>query len=120
MPSAPEWPEIDPGRFRQRITLLERRQDQDASGAKTTYAPATPPVRAWAEIVFVRGTEVLKAGQDVSQVFLTLTTWYRKELVKGGRFLAPDGSEFIIQALENVRMLNVYHVLTCIGVGGNQ
>lgn len=114
-----DWPDVDPGEFRHEITLLEARADTDASGVKTTYVAGEPPTTAWAKIEYVRATEVIKAGLDVSQVYLKLTMWYRPEFTGGNRIQAPNGSQFIIQAAENVRMMNMFQVITCLGVGAN-
>jgi hypothetical protein len=33
------------------------------------------------------------------------------------RFIAPDGNQYVIQAIDNIQMRNVYLVMNCQGVG---
>lgn len=114
-----QWPEIDPGRFRHQITLLSPVTGSDSSGVSVTYAAASPPIVAWVEIEYVRGVDVIKAGQDASQVFLKVTGWWRSQFTTNSRIQSPSGNVYIIQAVENVREINQYMVLTCIGIGAN-
>jgi SPP1 family predicted phage head-tail adaptor len=113
------WPTIDPGEFRHQITLLSPVAGTDSAGANVTYAADPVPVTAWAKIETIRGDEMIKAGQDVSQVFLKVTSWYRPDFTVNARIQAPSGNVFVIQYIENVREMNVFMVLTCLGIGAN-
>ncbi len=113
------WPSIDPGQFRHQITLLEQVSSSDASGMTVTYQPDDIPVTAWAKIEYLRGMDIIKAGQDISQVYLKITAWYRPEFTANKRIQAPNGNQYVIQAVENVSEMNVYMVLTCLGIGAN-
>jgi len=113
------FPTIDPGQFRHQITLLEQVVGSDASGATVTYAPESQPVKAWAKIEYLRGTDIIKSGQDVSQVYLKITAWYRAEFSANKRIQGPSGNQYVIQAVENVLEMNTYMVLMCLGVGAN-
>lgn len=112
-------PTIDPGEFRHQVTLLVPTMVTDASGSVQTFAAGNPPVTAWAKIDYVRGTELLKAGQDVTQTFIKVTSWYRNEFQATGRLQLPSGSQFLIQNVENVKEMNTFMVLTCLGLGAN-
>jgi SPP1 family predicted phage head-tail adaptor len=112
------WPSIDPGRFRHKITFLEQATTSDASGMGISWSPSSQsPLRA--QIEYIRGTDVIKAGQDVSQAFLTITTWWRSWLNTNMRVQGPTGSIYVIRSIENVSELNRFAVLTCVGLGAN-
>ena len=113
------WPTFNPGEFRHQITLLEPTTTMDIAGAKTTFAPGNPCVTAWAKIEYLRGAELIKAGQDVTQQFLKLTSWFRPEFKSQCHIQTPSGSEYIIQAVENVREMDTFMVLMCLGIGSN-
>jgi SPP1 family predicted phage head-tail adaptor len=110
---------INPGRLRHTITLLEPQTTVGVSGVETTFAPGSPPVTALAEIKYVRGVDVIKSGQVVSQTYLTVTIRYNPAFTAGKRIQKYDGKQYIIQAVENVREMNAYMVLTCLGLGLN-
>ena len=110
---------IDPGRFRHLITLLEPTQGTDASGVSITYAPASPPVTEYAQIEYVRGADVIKSGQDVSQTYLTVHLRYNSAFAANKRIQAPNGNQYIILSVENILERNAYLVLNCVGIGAN-
>jgi len=110
-----DWPVIDPGKFRHRVALLNQSQSTDASGVSATWTAG--PTIAWMAIEYVRGTDIIKAGQDVTQSYLKLTGWWRPEFTASQRVQVPSGAVYIIQAVENVLEMNQYMVLTCLGVG---
>jgi hypothetical protein len=119
MSLASDFPNIDPGKFRVQITLLQPVIGSDASGTVATYAPATPAVKAMVGFDYVRGTDIIKAGQDVSQVYVNMTGWWRPQFTPNCRVQTADGDQFIIQAVENVKRMNCYMVLVCLGIGSN-
>ena len=114
-----DWPSIDPGRFRNQVSLLAKNNKTSGSGIVISYEPIDPPVTAQVDIQFVRGDELIKGGVDVSQSFLKMTGWYRAEFSAGNRIRTSDGQEFTIQYRENVRFMGIYMVLTCLSIGGN-
>ena len=113
------YPTCDPGDFRHLITLLEPTTGTDESGTTVSYEPGTPPITAFAKIDYLRGTEMIKAGQDVSQTYLKITAWYRPEFSATSRIRTASGSHYRIQAVENVHEMSVFMVLTCLGIGTN-
>jgi head-tail adaptor len=113
------FPAINPGEFRHQVSLLVPVTTQDGSGSVVTYELANPAISAWVKIVYVRGDEIFKSGQDVSQSIVKLTGWYRPEFTVTTRVQLPDGNPVIIQYLENVNLMNTYMVLTCMGIGTN-
>lgn len=112
-----QWPTINPGEFRHQINLLVQVVGSDESGTNVTYSPPSQAVNTWVKIDYVRGDELIKSGQDVTQVVIKCTGWYRSEFTAQSRIQLPSGQQFIIQYIENVREQNMYMVLTCIGIG---
>jgi len=115
-------PVMDAARLRHRVLFLEPTPGTDDSGSTVTWAAGNPPDIAWAEIVPTRGSDIIRAGQDVSQVWITVTLRYNpsKTRTPNTRLQAPSGSIFVVQAIENVLEMNVWLVMTCLGLGANQ
>jgi head-tail adaptor len=114
-------PWIDPAKLRVPITFLEETTTQDASGSAVAWLAGNPPDVTRAEIVPVRGLDVLKAGQDVSQVQIIATIRYAAPGRNAqNRFQDLRGNIYVIKAVEDVlpgRL--VYQVLTCLLIGAN-
>jgi head-tail adaptor len=112
------WPTIDPGRFRHLITLVEQTIGQDESGTMAAkYAVPPVPTTAWMDIEYTHGDEVIKAGIDTTQTFITVTGWYRAAWQANQRIQTLSGAQYIVQHVENVRQMNIYMILTCLGIG---
>lgn len=114
------WPKVNPGEFRHQITLLEELVGSGPSGASVAYVADDPPIQAWAKIEYLRGDEIIKSGQDISQAFLMVTMWYRPQFVVGKRIQVPSGNQYIIQNVDNTLEMNTYMTLHCIGIGANE
>jgi head-tail adaptor len=108
---------INPGRFRHTIKLLQATSGVDASGVSETYKPTD--VKQKAEIRYLRGAESQSKGEDVSETWIQVTTRYSAALTRLSRFVAPDGNQYVIQAINNIEMRNVYLVMNCQGVGAD-
>jgi head-tail adaptor len=109
-------PYLDPSAMKALITFLEPTTTTGTSGSVTGYAPGSPPDTTWAEIVPVRGTDVIKAGQDVSQVRITATVRYRAPGRSAqDQFQDARGLVYVIQAVEDVVPGKLkYQVLTAL------
>jgi SPP1 family predicted phage head-tail adaptor len=107
------WPTPNPGEFRHTITLLVQKNGTDTSGVVTTYVPADPPICLYAAIKYLRGDEVVRAGQDIGQTYIEVKTWYDARVTAQQRILAPDGAQYIIQSVNNVNLMNVLMEMTC-------
>jgi head-tail adaptor len=110
-------PTVNPGTFRHQITLLSPVAGSDASGATLTYQASVPPVTAWASIDYIRGADLIKSGQEATQAIIKVTSWYRSQFTPQSRLQLPSGASFIIQYLENVKEMNTFMILTCLGLG---
>jgi SPP1 family predicted phage head-tail adaptor len=111
------WPQIDPGKMVHRVTFLGQQKATDASGTVMDWVPVLENV--WAQIEPVKGIDMLKAGQDVTQLYLTVRVYWQTGILPNMRVLTHKGT-YIIQAIENPGERNVILVLTCLALGLNQ
>ncbi|HEV8189445.1 MAG TPA: phage head closure protein [Pyrinomonadaceae bacterium] len=111
-----QWPKIDPGEMIHRVTILQQRGRTGVSGSGVAWVPF---VTTWASIDPVRGVDVLKAGQDVTQLYLTVKIRWQSGILPNMQVQAQNGT-YIIQSIENPGERNVILVLTCLGLKLNQ
>jgi head-tail adaptor len=108
---------LDPGEMIHRISILQETAVSDISGTSAAWVPF---VSMWAKIEPVRGTDLLKSGQDTAQSFMTIKIFWQPGILANMRVQTLDGT-FIIQGKpENPGMRNVILILNCIGLGVNQ
>ena len=107
---------LDPGKMIHRVSILQETTVSDISGTAPAWVPF---VTTWAQIDPVRGTEVLRAGQDTAQLFLTVKIRWQTGIVSNMRVQALNGL-YLIQTVENPGERNVILVLNCISLGQNQ
>lgn len=111
-----DWPVIDPGEMVHRITILEQTQTFDASGAAVKWLPKFENV--WAAIEIVSGREVIRSGQDTTQIFATIKIWWQMGIVPTMRIQVQDDT-YIIQSIDNPKKMNVILLLNCVGLSQN-
>jgi head-tail adaptor len=111
------WPKIDPGEMIHQVTILQQQTAQDISGSGVQWVPFLTGV--WAKIKPVRGTDVVKSGQDTTKLFLFVTIFWQPGIVPNMRVQSLNGT-YVIQAIENPLERNILLVLTCLGLGANQ
>ena len=111
------WPKLDPGEAIHQITIMQPSTVQDVSGTAIAFIPF---VVAWAKIEPVRGIDVLKSGQDTSQLFITITIFWQAGILPNMQVQTVDGSTYVIRTVENPGKRNVILVLNCLGLGQNQ
>src|SRR5277367_2107654 len=92
------WPQIDPGKMIHWVTLLAETEVIGASGTSTKYVPF---LQTWAEIEPVRGTDVLKAAQATTTLYLTITIRYQPGILPDQRVQSENGNVYIIQSIQN-------------------
>ena len=114
------WPSIDIGRLRHPITIYAidptGKQVVDASGVTPALLPFAT---AMAAIEAVRGSELIKSGQNTTQLFLTVSLWFIAGILPDMQVVTDGGSTYVIQSVENVLELGVVMVLNCLGLGAN-
>lgn len=74
-----------------------------------------------AAIQALRGTDVIRAGQDTTQLYVEVGLVFEPGVLANMRVLNLDnGSVYLIQSVENVLEMNEVLVLNCIALGSNQ
>lgn len=114
-------PYHDPGKRQARITFLEQALVADASGQAETWVEGAPPDVTSAEITSVRGLDVIKNGQDVSQVQIIATIAYKPPgRTATERFRDLRGNVYVIQAVRDLDPGSIkYQELVCLLIGTN-
>jgi head-tail adaptor len=114
------FPIIDIGKLRHFIQIQKLGNSNpptfNEGGPKqgfTTFASAM------AAIDMVSGTDVIKGGQTVSELYLTVTMYYLPGITPDMQVISDNGSTYVIRAVENVLEMNVYIVLNCVGLKAN-
>src|SRR5262249_1815050 len=110
------WPMLDPGKMVHWVTVMQETPVADISGTSTVWSSF---VSCWAQIDAIRGSDVLKSGQDTTQLFLTVKIRWQTGILPKMRVQTASGSTFIIQAVENIGERNVVLVLNCIALASN-
>jgi SPP1 family predicted phage head-tail adaptor len=110
------WPQLDPGKMVHQITILQQTTATDVSGTSIAF---TPFVTTWAQIDPVRGIDVLKSGQDTTQLFLTVKIRWQAGIMANMQVQTLNGT-YVIQAVENPGERNVILVLNCLALSQNQ
>ena len=110
------WPMLDPGKMVHQISILQETTVSDISGTAQAWAPF---VDAWAQIDPVRGIDVLKSGQDTTQLYLTVKIRWQDGIKANMQVQTVNGT-YVIQAVENPGNRNIILILNCVALGQNQ
>lgn len=112
-----EWPVENSGKLRHHITWLDEVLGQDTSGLGVRWVPSSPPRRSWADIEPMSADDTVKAGQDIGTVMAAVTVRYRSWIKDTMRFVSPNGTIWVIKAIQNVKEMNIWMILTCDDLG---
>lgn len=108
-----QWPAIDSGRMIHKIAIQHQVASSDISGSTVTWADY---LTAWAAIDAVRGMDVIKSGQNTTQLYSTITIWWQAGILPNMRVVA-NGRTHVIQSVENIEERNVVLKLNCVCLG---
>ena len=108
------WPSLNPGELRHRVTVLAETVIATAAGTDTALAPV---VSAWAKIEPMKGTDVIRSGQSVTQLPVIVSMYYDARVQPNMQLQALNG-RYAIQAIRNVLELNAVMELTCLAIAG--
>lgn len=111
------YPTTDPSEFVHQITWLDPQTVNDESGVIVVYAAASPPSKSWCKIEWTRGEDVIKGGQDTSQLYGTVTMNYKPGLAANRRISPPGGGEYVIKSVENVQNKGMFHRINIVALG---
>lgn len=110
------WPLIDPGKMVHLVNLLQQQTVSDISGTSIQWVPFVSGV--WAQIDPISGIDVIRGGQDTTQLFLTVQIYWQKGVLPKMRLQTLNGT-YVIQAVANKGERNIVLVLTCLALGSN-
>ena len=110
-----KWPTLDSGEMRHQITILRQVPSVDVSGGTVAMAPL---VTCYAKIEPVRGLDVIKSGQETTQLFLVISIWWQAGILANMQVQALNGL-YLIQSVENLLELDVVLKLNCLAIGKN-
>jgi head-tail adaptor len=110
-----KWPTLDSGEMRHQITILGQVPSVDVSGGTVAMEPL---VTCYAKIEPVRGLDVIKSGQETTQLFLIISIWWQAGILANMQVQALNGL-YLIQSVENLLELDVVLKLNCVAIGKN-
>jgi SPP1 family predicted phage head-tail adaptor len=110
------WPTLDPGELRHRVTVLKEAAIETAAGTDTALETV---VSAWAKIEPMKGTDVIRSGQEITQIPVIVTMYFDSRVQANMQLQAPNGL-YAIRAVRNVMELNAVMELTCVALAGSE
>jgi SPP1 family predicted phage head-tail adaptor len=106
------WPQIDPGKLVHRIQLQTQTMVGDSFGQLQPVWTTT--FTTWASIEPVRGLDLIRSGQETTQLFLTVTIPWQAGVLAKMRVLTVDNEAYIIQSIEDPLHRHVILILNCL------
>ena len=111
-----KWPKLNPGELVHQISILQQVDGSDESGATVTMQPLFANLPA--KIEAVRGIDVLRSGQATTQLFVTVSIWFRAGILPNMQVQTAT-SLYLIQSVENVMERGIVLKLNCLALGRN-
>ena len=111
-----KWPTLDSGEMRHQITILGQVPATDISGSTVAMAPL---VTCYAKIEPVRGIDVIKSGQETTQLFLIISIWWQAGILANMQVQALNGL-YVIEEIENVLEMDIVLKMNCIALGSSE
>ena len=108
------WPALNSGDLRHRVTVLAETVTLNAAGTDTVLSPV---ISAWAKIEPMKGTDIIRSGQNITQLPVIVSMYYDASVQPKMRIQTLNGL-YAIQAIRNVLELNAVMELTCLAIAG--
>ena len=108
------WPILNSGDLRHRVTVLAETVVASAAGTDTALSPV---ISAWAKIEPMKGTDIIRSGQDITQLPVIVSMYFDARVQSKMQLQALNG-RYAIQAVRNVLELNAVMELTCLAIAG--
>ena len=108
------WPLLNPGELRHRVTVLAEAAVANAAGTDTVLRPV---ITAWAKIEPMKGTDVIRSGQNITQLPVMVSMYHDARVQPNMQLQTPNG-RYSIQAIRNILELNAVIELTCLAIAG--
>jgi hypothetical protein len=114
------WPVLDVGSLVHPITILKQAPtvppSYDVAGVLNTLTPFATAIVA---IDVDRGDDLVREGLTGTLLHLKLGMWWRAGILPNMIVKRADGTQYVIEDVENVRERNVVLILNCLGIGDN-
>ena len=108
------WPTLNSGDLRHRVTVLQETQTVNVAGTDTVLSPV---IFAWAKIEPMKGSDVIRSGQQITQLPVIVSMYFDARVQSKMQLQALNG-RYAIQAIRNVLELNAVMELTCLAIAG--
>lgn len=66
----------------------------------------------------IRGTDVIRGGLTISELYMEIATWWIPGLLPNMR-VVYGASTYVIQSVDNVLQADMVAVMNCLGIGEN-
>jgi hypothetical protein len=114
------WPVLDVGSIVHPIEILKQGPSSppayDAGGVVSRLSPF---LSAYAAIETDRGGDLVRSGQTGTQLHLKVGMWWQDGILPSMVVKRTDGTQYVIEDVENVRERNIVLVLNCLAIGNN-
>ena len=110
------WPTLNAGDLRNRVTVLAETVTTNAAGTDTVLAPV---ITAWAKIEPMKGTDVIRNGQNITELPVIVSMYYDARVQPKMQLQTLTGI-YAIQAVRNVLEMNAVMELTCLAIAGTE
>lgn len=94
--------------------VLSETVTTNAAGTDTVLSPV---ISAWAKIEPMKGTDVTRSGQTITEVPIIVSMYYDARVQSKMQLQTVTGM-YVIQAVQNVLELNAVMELTCLAIAG--
>ena len=121
-----QWPGIDPGELRHRITFLSQSLvgPIGPSGTEEKWFTSSPPLVKRAKIQYLNARDKVANGQDIGQVLAEFTIRYDRAITSQMRLQTanqyPNGGYWVIEEMINPGEMNLWLVMTCSQLGADR
>ena len=110
------WPNNDPGDYRQQITIMQQKPTVGKSGAEMAWSKFAT---CYAAIDPATAKDIIRSGQTTSQVMTPIRMNWISGVTSDMRVVA-NGNTYTIQGIINPQELNVTLIMMCVALGTNQ
>ena len=108
------WPHLNPGELVHQVRLQHRQETTDISGTATVWVDY---LAAMAAVEPMRGLDVIKSGQEITQLPVTVTMYWAAGVLPSMRVVTDSGETLAIRAIENPDGRNLVLKLHCVALG---
>ena len=107
------WPKLDPGGLDSKIDIYRQTVTSGTSGSEIGRALFLANV--WASVDPVSGTDVIRGGQNVTELMLVLKIYYQPGILPN-MTVNSDGDWYVIKSVENPGKRNIMLILNCVAI----